>query len=225
MKVFFFPGLGADASLAKYHTLPGYDVVWLNWPKHFQNSWEQFEIDLLKENNIENGAVFIGISFGGMVAQRIAQFKKPICIILISSLTVATSISPMLRAFKPIVNYLPEFLFNMNLLPKLLAGWFFGIKEKEDISLLYEMANKLRPIQFKCLNQLALSFQTKNELGLPIFRIHGKKDRMILAKSELREKIIPNGGHLISMTHSNEVNSSIIQWIEQAKSGARPKRN
>jgi hypothetical protein len=69
MKVYFFPGLGADASLSRYHNLPGHDVEWVNWPKNIPNSWGQFDNDLLNETNIENGSVFIGISFGGMVAQ------------------------------------------------------------------------------------------------------------------------------------------------------------
>lgn len=223
MKVYFFPGLGADASLAKFHILPGHDVEWVNWPKDINGNWGRFEEDLLSENNIESGTVFIGISFGGMVAQRLARFKKPICIILISSLTKSSSISPLLRAFKPIVKYLPLFLFNMNLIPGFAAGWFFGINKKEDVSLLFEMANRLKPIDFKRLNQLALEFQAGKEVGTPLFRIHGQKDRLIVAESEVREKIIPAGGHLISMTHSNEVNSSIIRWIEEVESGARSK--
>jgi pimeloyl-ACP methyl ester carboxylesterase len=210
VKIHFFPGLGADDSLAPFHRLPGHDVEWIAWPKDICNDWTAFEASILRENSIDSGAVFVGISFGGMVAQRIARIKKPAVIILIGSLTGPASISPWLRAFKPVLRFFPAFLFDMGLAPRPLVARFFGIRSKAHIALLYGMAGKLTPAYFKNLNRLALGFEAQPEMeGAPVFRIHGGMDRIILAKGEPREKIIPAGGHLISMTHPEEVNAFI----------------
>jgi pimeloyl-ACP methyl ester carboxylesterase len=216
MKVYFFPGLGADASLAPFHPLPGFDVEWVKWPSKIQNQWHLFEDDVFMQNPIESGSVFVGISFGGMVAQRISLRQKPKCIILISSLTQSKSISWKFRILKPFLKYIPAYVFKMNFIPVKFAGWFFGIHKQAHLRLLFEMGKKLKPADFKALNQLALNFESVSHDDIPIFRIHGQRDKIILADSENREKIIPEGGHLISMTHSKEVNASILKWIEQS---------
>jgi pimeloyl-ACP methyl ester carboxylesterase len=214
MKVYFFPGLGADDSLAPFHRLPGHDVEWVAWPKAIRNDWTDFDESILRESHIEAGAVFVGISFGGMVAQRIARFKKPLAVILIGSLMDPASISPWLRAFKPFLRFFPACFFDMGLAPKFLVAGFFGIRAKEHIALFYEMARRLKPADFKNLNRLALGFEAQSgTVGVPVFRIHGGKDRIILARAEQREKVVPAGGHLISMTHQEEVNAFILDSI------------
>jgi pimeloyl-ACP methyl ester carboxylesterase len=218
MKVYFFPGLGADDSLAPFHRLPGHDVEWVAWPKVIRNDWPGFDESILRENRIEAGAVFVGISFGGMVAQRIARVKRPAALILIGSLTGPDSISPWLRAFKPVLRFFPAFFFDMRLAPKSLVTWFFGIHAQAHVALLYDMARKLPPIDFKILNQLALGFEAGHgTMAVPVFRIHGGRDRIILARAEHREKIIPTGGHLISMTHQEEVNAFVLDRIDSIR--------
>ena len=60
MKVYFFPGLGADESLARFHPLPGHDVEWVRRPRRIADAWDGFLRDLLEGNSIEEGAAFVG---------------------------------------------------------------------------------------------------------------------------------------------------------------------
>ena len=50
-------------------------------------------------------------------------------------------------------------------------------------------------------------------MAVPVFRIHGGYDRIILARVEQPEKLVPYGGHLISMTHQEAVNAFILDMI------------
>lgn len=213
MKVYFFPGVGADASLARFHRLPGHEVEWVRWPRRETRTWAEFLEDLTGANSIEEGAVFVGISFGGMAAQMLAEAKRPRGIILVGSCRSSRAVAPHLRLLKPLVGRLPAFLFNVGLVPRPLGALYFGIREKEHVELLFEMGRRLPPRMFRCINSLALHFESRPAPGIPVFSIHGGRDRIILADSEPRDRIIPEGGHLLSMTHSDEVNRTLLEWI------------
>lgn len=213
MKIYFLPGVGADASLAPYHELPGHDVAWIRWPADPGRTWEEFTAALLAENRIEAGSVLIGISFGGMVAQAIASRVRAAAVILISSCRTSRAINPLLRILRPCVPWIPEVFFNMSLMPRVLAGRLFGITGKPHLDLLYAMGDRLPPDRFKRINALALGFAGAPGLGIPVFSIHGVKDRIILAGREPRDQILRGGGHLISMTHTDEVNRAILGWL------------
>ena len=44
---------------------------------------------------------------------------------------------------------------------------------------------------------------------LPVFHIHGRRDRMIRASRVAADEVLPDGGHLINMSHAEAVNAFI----------------
>ena len=175
MKIYFFPGLGADESLSGYHPISGFEVTWVRWPSNFGTNWTEFISNILLENKIDTDSIFIGISFGGLVAQRLAQKIRPKKIILIGSLS-----------------------------------------SNDSISFFYKMAGCLRSDQTKELIHLVFENGEFQKYNGPLLRIHGTKDRIISKKNETIDLIIHEGGHLISMTHSEEINAFIKGEIQKA---------
>ena len=95
MKVHFLPGLGADATLSRYHDLPGHEVAWVDWPKRIRPDWDGFLNRIIAENRVEEGACLVGISFGGLVAMRLAARIRPARIILVGSLRSPSQVTPL----------------------------------------------------------------------------------------------------------------------------------
>jgi pimeloyl-ACP methyl ester carboxylesterase len=222
VKAYFFPGLGADESLAAFHPLPGHDVEWIRWPADPGRSWEDFATALLAANRIEPGAVLIGISLGGMAAQAVAERTRALGVILIGSCKTSKSVSNWLRPFHPLLGLAPEFLFDMRLMARAPAAWMFGVTAKAHVDLLFAMGSRLSPRQFKRANALALGFPGAANQGIPVFSIHGAADRIIPAAREPRDRIIPGGGHLISMTHADQVNRAILEWVGAIAASHQP---
>jgi pimeloyl-ACP methyl ester carboxylesterase len=212
VKVYFFPGLAADGSLVRFPRLQGANVEWIHWPRGLPSRWADFERKILSENAFEPGSVFVGISFGGMAAQRIARFANPRGIILIGSMTRPRSISLVLRAVGACVRFTPSFCFNAAFVPWRIAAWLFGVPGKKEVQALLAMSRKFPPADVKALCLLALSFPP-TDAGCPIRSIHGGKDRMVRADVEKRDRILPKGGHLIALTHVGDVEAALLRWI------------
>jgi pimeloyl-ACP methyl ester carboxylesterase len=50
--------------------------------------------------------------------------------------------------------------------------------------------------------------------GIPVFHIHGRRDLMIPARRVDADVWIPDGGHLINVTHAGEVNAFLRRVME-----------
>src|SRR4051812_18231791 len=124
MKAYFFPGLGADKTLKPYHQIPGLEIEWVNWPHQIRENWELFLEDIQRENAIEAGSLFIGISFGGLVAAQLAKDKTPSAIILVGSLVDPIAVLPLFRYLKWVIPIIPAFAFNMNWFPHWIISYF-----------------------------------------------------------------------------------------------------
>jgi pimeloyl-ACP methyl ester carboxylesterase len=216
MKAYFFPGLGADASLEPYHRISGLDAQWIKWPSIIRPNWELFLSDLIGENEIEEGSLFLGISFGGLVATQVAVKIRPAGIVLIGSLTSPTAITSLLTPFRHLLTIIPDRLFNLAWVPDWVIAYFFGIRKKEHLLHFFRMARSYTPSQTKALIQLALSASSV-EKGYPLYVIHGDKDRILPAQKCEADLLIKGGGHLLSMTHSDEVNEAILKWAKSQR--------
>lgn len=213
MKIYFFPGLGADASLAPYHLLPGHEIHWVEWPERFGSSWDEFIRELRKENDFAPGAAYAGISFGGLVALRLAREVKPDRIILIGSLSSYQAVSGLFRLLSPFIGIIPSACFRMQWVPDLLIRYFFGIGKEDDLALFHRMADPLPGWKAKRLVRMALSGGESKPAGVPILNIHGTDDRIIPIAKRSIDIEVPGGGHFISVTHSGQINEAISKWM------------
>jgi pimeloyl-ACP methyl ester carboxylesterase len=50
--------------------------------------------------------------------------------------------------------------------------------------------------------------------GIPVFHIHGGRDLIIPARRVKPDAFIPDGGHMINLTHSQEVDSFIAGALD-----------
>lgn len=208
----FFPGLGADSSLARFHPVTDGDVVWIEWPDPIPEDWGGFVEAIRRQIPAGRELRYVGISFGGLAALATARVQPPGGgVHLIGSLVDRSELMPLFRALLGVVSWIPEPLFDLRLVPDFLVRHFFGIRDPGHLALFRAMAARLPAKSVKSLCKL-IGAWVAPEAMVDVHRVHGVADRIIRAPS--RNGLLLDGGHLISMTHAEEIN----RWLADSLS-------
>lgn len=206
MTTVFFPGLGADSTLAAFHRLRDSECVWVEWPETIPEDWNAFLEIMQRQIPTQTDLRYVGISFGGLVALGMARRLPPAHgVFLIGSLSERGALRPLFRCLLPIAIRLPAFCFDLRLVPSWAIRRAFGIHHPEHLRHFRTMARRLPPRSVRALCRLIATWRPVETS--PTARIHGCGDRILRPVPGAH---LLDGGHLISMTHSREINA----WLE-----------
>lgn len=202
-KIYLIPGLGADERVFSGYSFPGFEKVVIQWsvPKQ-RESLAEYAERLFTLYEIENDATIIGVSFGGMIASEIAKENKNIQLILISSVESFREIPPLARmvAKSRVIYCIPDIILKK---PTFLLYQLFGVAER---SLKYQLAQIVKDTSPKFL-RWAITAIGNWKGGLTdraCYKIHGSKDRILPGYKDA-DLIIEGGGHLIVLSHQNDI--------------------
>ncbi|MCB9497739.1 MAG: alpha/beta hydrolase [Fibrobacteria bacterium] len=213
MLTVFFPGLGADSTLAKYHPLEGRETLWIQWPNPVPADWSGFLDAVERQIPKRRHLRFVGISFGGPVALSLSRRCPPDGgVFLVGSLVQHSEIRWPFRVLLAVSPYLPEFLFDLALLPDGVVRAVFGIEKPSFLEDFRGMAARLPARSVQALCRL-LSRWDGGETPIA-GRMHGTRDRILCVADPLATRV--DGGHLISMTHGDVVEA----WLVEGREGA-----
>lgn len=123
--VYFMPGLAASSSIFERINLPKdiFEVHLLDWILPLEKEALKSYAERLSQQVTDKNAVLIGVSFGGIIVQEMAQFLNPAKVIIISSvkckaeLSMKMKLAKMTKAYKLMPTSL---LSDMNQLEKYL---------------------------------------------------------------------------------------------------------
>jgi hypothetical protein len=208
MKLYCISGLGVDQRAFKNFAPKGFELCFINWISPKPNETIREYSKRIFETQInENDYWLMGLSFGGLVAQEIAQIHLPKKLFLISSMVSRNEIPGLLRIILKtgIHNILPSQLFKSN---NAIISWFFGIRSKEDKKLLSEILidtdTQFLKWALSVMNKWTLK-QSSNAI-----RIHGSKDKILRPKSPVDELI--EGGHFMIVSNGNEISNIFTKY-------------
>ena len=67
------------------------------------------------------------------------------------------------------------------------------------------------PIGFiRWASRAVFSWDGVDDLPMPVFHVHGERDRIIPARRVRADRIITGAGHLLNVTHADAVNQFIV---------------
>ena len=214
MKLVFLPGLGADARLfeAQRRAFPTLEVPrWLAPPD--QEPLERFAARMA--SGVAPDAVLYlgGVSFGGMVALEMARHLRPRGVFLIGSCsnpgelpTYTRFLGRALRIFPARISKAPDKI-------RPLLRLKFGAATKEHEELLFQMLLDT-PISFLRWGCRAiLDWKPAGPPPVPVWRIHGAADHLIPASLVRADRVVEGAGHLVNLTHPQEVERFIREHV------------
>jgi pimeloyl-ACP methyl ester carboxylesterase len=211
--IVLLPGLGADQRLfaSLCSMVPGISVPL--WPAlEPGDSITTFAKRLVSSIPRGDNIYLGGSSFGGMVALELAASVRPKGLFLIGSCTNPASIPSVLRLLGTILSILPAPLFRPRhwMLPFVASR--FGALNAQDKELLWSMAAGMPPAFLKWGIRALLSWQP-TPVAAPIHHIHGSDDRIIPINLVHPDRSVPGGGHLLALTHPEEVAAFLSETI------------
>lgn len=214
-----FSGLAADASVFAEQKRCFTQLIVPAWPKpRSDDTLDSYSARLA--DGIRTGADTIigGASFGGIIAIHVAQYVQPAAVILIGSVRSPTELPRWIRFCRPLKSLIP--LIPVRLLQlccaptasQLARRWF-----PVHCSLARQFRNA-DPTVFKWSLARILDWDIAPALDCPVFQIHGDRDCILpIRYTNVANKIV-GGGHVISLTHSHEVNDFIRFAVTQVSS-------
>lgn len=203
--VYFMPGLAASPTIFEYINLPPetFEVYLLEWVLPNGNESLKSYAKRMAEKVIHDGAVLIGVSFGGVLVQEMKQFLNPRKVIIISSVRCNLELPNRMKIAKSTKAYklLPTGLMQD---VELLTKYAFGDMLKKKLKL-YEKYLHMRNKSYLDWAIEQMICWKRIKIDPEIIHIHGDADEVFPAKN-IKQFINVKGG-----THSMILNK--YKWF------------
>ena len=209
--IYLFSGLGVDHRAFARLDLHAYHCIDIPWILPLEN--EKMEdyayrlVPYIKEPN----PIFMGLSFGGMMAIEVAKHIAVSQIILISSVKSTQELPFYFR-------WAGKLQLDRFISAKWLAtyhpwsAWFFGAHTDADKKLLAQIITETNLTFLKWAVKVILHW--KNDwVPSYITHIHGSEDHILPIRFIHADKTVIHGGHLMILRQAAEISALLKQAI------------
>ena len=208
-----FPGMGASQRMFQAQRLAFPDLIVPEWiePK-YKESLSDYARRMAEAIDPGRPCIVGGASFGGMVALEVARHLETRACLLISSVRSRKELPWRYRWLVPLVTTIPGTCEN-------LAGWGIRVgvavsrpfrKNTIQESPLVHIANEQGRF-LRWASIATLRWKPKPDaFPFPIEQIHGDADRVLESRHTTPNIVIPNGGHVLPLTHPVEINQFLM---------------
>ena len=207
------PGLAASSAIFERIALPDalFEMHLLEWIIPLNNESLANYAERLSKTITHENPVLIGVSFGGIIVQEMAQFIKTRKVIIISSVKSnlefprRMKIAKTTKAYKLIPTHLLLNLEN-------LAKFSFGDKINQRLKL-YEKFLSVRDKRYLdwAIEQIILWERTKVDLN--VIHIHGDADEVFPIKYIKHCIVVKGGTHIMILNKYRWLNSHLPKII------------
>ena len=213
ISVYFMPGLAANASIFERISLPEnqYDTYFMEWEIPLDNeTLSEYALRISKKVTHDN-PVLVGVSFGGILVQEMAQFLNTRKIIIISSVKsnlefpTAFKLAKQTKAYKLIPTSLIDNVYN-------LAKFTFGEKVIKRLKL-YQMFLTVRDKKYLDWSIESIILWDRKKADPNVVHIHGDADEVFPIKY-IKDCIVVKGGtHIMILTKYKWINAYLPKII------------
>ncbi|MEO1437624.1 MAG: alpha/beta hydrolase [Bacteroidota bacterium] len=216
------PGLGYDRRIFQKLSLPGVDLVFIDWlePERKESMTNYVRRMANQLDHLKGIVSFLGHSFGGVLAQHLASY---FCghtslsverIILVSSIKARQELSPGFRRIAPLGL---QVVFHKSwVLPSVhLWGRGHGFIDPEKLALFKSMVGSYTNHYLRwALRQLSLYQNLQLPSDIRLYHFHGDDDQTLpvqFIQAPFRE--IKGGNHIMILDKADLLNPLILESL------------
>ena len=211
-ELYIFSGLGADERIFMRLDFSNFKTTFIKWIKPIQNEpIEEYATRLLAQISSKR-PILVGVSFGGIMAVEVAKLINPENLILISSVKTKYEI-PFYFRFAGFLNLQKVLPLKLLKSSNFITYWFFGVSSKFEKQLLKQiLVDTDSTFLTWAIGQL-IHWKNQN-VPKKFIHIHGTSDRILPLKFVDFDKKVKNGGHLMTISKSIEMNKYLKEILE-----------
>jgi pimeloyl-ACP methyl ester carboxylesterase len=216
-QLILLPGLGSDHRLLEPQRQEFPQLVIPAWiAPHKNESLPSYATRMAETIKPSPDAPLVlgGVSFGGMLAYEMARHLKPDAVVLIASCASRHGLGRLHRAGRWLLPLLPVLTWDIAKLLSPTAASLTSRVPRPERDVLVEMFKQSDSRFMHWTVQAILGWDPKPLEGVRVCQIHGRRDRVLPARHAQADEIIPDGGHLINVTHARQVNAFLRKAIE-----------
>ncbi len=211
--VYFMPGMAASSSIFERIKLPEdiFEIHLLDWVVPEKTETLTDYAKRMAENVKHKDAVLIGVSFGGVLVQEMAQFVQPKKVIIISSVKSNKELPQRMKIAKTTKAYklLPT---GMAQNVEILSKYAFGAVIKQRLKL-YEKYMSMRDKTYLdwSIEQIIMWDRAVSDEN--VVHIHGDADEVFPLKNIKNCFEIKGGTHIMILNRFRWFNSNLPEII------------
>jgi len=208
------PGLALNPSVMGKLIVQGLPSTYIRWIEpEPEESMSQYATRIANLYRIERGLnhVFVGHSFGGLLAQHLGQLFPKSRVIILSSVK---SNEELPRAIRFLRHGYAYHLASKTMIKRSfkLWGWYHGYKDNSLREALMEELDTLGDT-YLIWAYKQLIYWKSLALGNPLLHIHGSRDKTFPVKNITRCKVIKGGDHLMVAKRCDLINQLIREFL------------
>lgn len=211
--VYFMPGLAASSSIFERIDLPKetFEIHLLEWFMPEKQETLQNYAKRMAEKVINENAVLVGVSFGGILVQEMAQFLKLRKLIIISSVKSNIELPRRMKIAKTTKAYklLPTSLLEN---VELLVKYAFGDVMKQRLKL-YEQFLHMRNKEYLDWAIEQVICWNRINVDTNVIHIHGDADEVFPAKYIKGYINVKGGTHMMILNRFRWFNQHLPEII------------
>ena len=210
-ELYIFSGLGADERVFQRLDFSDFSTTFIKWLVPNDTDTIELYAKRLLDQITTTKPTLIGLSFGGLIAVEVAKQIDTEKVILIASAKTKNEI-PFYYRFAGqlgLHKLLPTRLLKSS---NFITNWLFGASSTFDKQLLKQILIDTDPIFLKWAIDKIVRW-TNLTPSPNIFHIHGTSDRILPISFVNCNSRIENGGHLMTLNKSYEINQILRQQL------------
>ena len=211
--VYFMPGLAASSSIFERIALPvdGFEIILLEWELPLNNESLSEYAERISKKVTHKNPVLIGVSFGGILVQEMAEFLEVRKTIIISSVKSNLEFPTTFKVAKTTKAYklLPTSLV-LNI--ENLAKFSFGDKIKQRLEL-YKKFLSVRDKKYLDWAIEKIILWDRTEIVKDVIHIHGDADEVFPIKNIQKCIVVKGGTHIMILSKFKWFNVNLPKII------------
>ncbi len=208
------PGMGADERLFEPQRVYGFDFEAVKLPMPRKGATlAEYAAQVRDEIDLASPCVVGGVSFGGMVACELARVCTARCVLLIASCRNRSALPSHYQFVEVLSRIIPDSVIQRR---AVVSGRLLSALEcidEHQQQLVMQMSREVAVPQLRRIARMILNWNPPANMPCPVHHIHGETDRIIPLRRVQPDEIVRGGGHLINMTHAEQVNRFIERHL------------